>query len=85
MRLCPLKTSLQIVLVQLSNISGKGEGKGELLEGNLVLICINFQHKYLREDMFSFLKQYFYFISNEKQTEKVREKMGQNGKRSRRK
>lgn len=80
MRLCPLKTSLQIVLVLLSNISGKGKGKGELFEGNLVLICINFQHKYLREDMFSFLKQYFYFISNEKQTEKMREKMGQNGK-----
>lgn len=30
--------------------------------------------------MFSFLKQYFYFISNEKPTEKVRGKMGQNGK-----
>lgn len=75
-----MKTSPQIVLVQLSNISGKRKGKGKLFEGNLVLICINYQHKYLREDMFSFLKLYFYFISNEKPTEKVREKMGQNGK-----
>lgn len=59
MRFCPLKTSLQIVLAQLSNISGKGKGKGELFEGNLVLICTNYQHKYLREDMFSFSETVF--------------------------
>lgn len=80
MRLCPLQTSLQIVLVQLSNILGKGKGKGELFEDKLVLICINYQHKYLREEMFSFLKQHFYLISNEKPKEKVREKMGKKGK-----